>query len=114
MQSALSRRKEILDVLMRRRQDTVSNLAFEFHVSQRTIKRDICILSRDHAIETRQGYGGGIRVAEGYYADRHYLSDEQEYMLRSLIIGLSPKDQEIMREILRKFAKPRTDSFTVI
>ena len=60
MQSAMSRRQEILDVLMRRRQDTVSNLAFEFHVSKRTIKRDICILSRDYSIETKQGHGGGV------------------------------------------------------
>ena len=81
MQSALSRRQEILNVLMYRRQDTVSNLAFEFHVSKRTIRRDICILSREHSIETYQGNGGGIRVADGYYADRRYLNDEQEDIL---------------------------------
>lgn len=106
MQSALNRRQEILNVLMFRRQDTVSNLAFEFHVSKRTIRRDICILSRDHSIETQQGHGGGIRVADGYYADRRYLNDEQEDMLRSLIDSLSTKDQEIMQGILSKFAKP--------
>ena len=106
MQSALNRRQEILNVLMYRRQDTVSNLAFEFHVSKRTIRRDICILSRDHSIETQQGHGGGIRVADGYYADRRYLNDEQEDMLRSLIDSLSTKDQEIMQGILSKFAKP--------
>ena len=106
MQSAINRRQEILNVLMYRRQDTVSNLAFEFHVSKRTIRRDICILSRDHSIETQQGHGGGIRVADGYYADRRYLNDEQEDMLRSLIDSLSTKDQEIMRGILSKFAKP--------
>ena len=106
MQSALSRRQEILNVLMYRRQDTVANLAFEFHVSKRTIERDICILSREHSIETYQGHGGGIRVTDGYYIDRHYLNDEQEDMLRSLLDSLSDKDQEIMREILSKFAKP--------
>lgn len=107
MQSAISRRQEILDVLMRRRQDTVSNLAFEFHVSKRTIKRDICILSRDHFIETKQGRGGGIRVADGYYIDQHYLSVEQENMLRNLMNTLSPRDQKVMREILSEFSKPR-------
>ena len=109
MQSALSRRQEILNVLMYRRQDTVSNLAFEFHVSKRTIKRDICILSREHSIETYQGHGGGIRVADGYYADRRYLNDEQEDMLRNLLDGLSAEDKEIMRGILKKFAKPQRD-----
>lgn len=109
MQSALSRRQEILNVLMYRRQDTVSNLAYEFHVSKRTIKRDICILSRDHSIETCQGHGGGIRVTDGYYADRRYLNEEQEDMLRNLLDSLSNKDQDIMREILRKFAKPQSD-----
>ena len=107
MQSAISRRQEILNVLMRRRQDTVSNLAFEFHVSKRTIKRDICILSRDHSIETKQGHGGGIHVVDGYYISQHYLNDEQENMLRNLIVNLSPQEQEIMRSILSKFSKPR-------
>ena len=109
MQSAISRRQEILDVLMRRRQDTVSNLAFEFHVSKRTIKRDICILSRDYSIETKQGHGGGIRIIDNHYTLQHYLSVEQESMLRDLMDKLSPKDQEIMREILDKFSRPRTN-----
>lgn len=100
MQSAMGRRQEILKVLMSRRQDTVSNLAFEFHVSKRTIRRDICILSHYYSIETKPGHGGGIRVVDGYYIDRHYLSVEQENLLRSLIVGLCPKDQEVMLEIL--------------
>lgn len=110
MQSAISRRQEILNVLMRRRQDTVSNLAFEFRVSKRTIIRDICILSRDHAIEAKPGPGGGIRVTDGYYIDRHYLNAEQENLLRNLFVNLSPKDQEIMRGILIKFSKPQKNN----
>ena len=109
MQSAISRRQEILDAIMFRRKDTVSNLAIEFKVSERTIRRDICILSRDHAIEMKQGNGGGIRVIAGYYLDRPYLTDEQENMLRSLKDNLAPKDREIMREILSKFSRPRKD-----
>lgn len=109
MQDAISRRQEILDAIMLRRHDTVSNLAIEFKVCERTIRRDICILSRDYAIEMKQGNGGGIRVVDGYYLNRHYLNDVQEDLLRSLVTSLSPKDQEVMRGILSKFAKPRIE-----
>ena len=112
MQSAISRRQEILDAIMVRRYDTVSKLAIEFKVSERTIRRDICILSRDHAIEMKQGNGGGVRVMTGYYLDRPYFTTEQESMLRSLLAILSPDNQKIMREILSKFSKPRSDSTT--
>jgi len=107
MQSALSRRQEILNVLMYRRHDTVANLAYEFHVSGRTIKRDICMLSRDHPIETKKGRGGGIQVADGYYADRRYLTDEQENMLRRIYQFISPDDQKIMDVIFKTFVKPK-------
>lgn len=107
MQSALNRRQEILNILMIRRRDTIPNLAFEFNVSERTIKRDISILSHDHSIETKRGNGGGIRVAEGYYADRRYLNEEQENMLRKILPDLSSEDQIIMDEILKKFSKPK-------
>lgn len=107
MQSALSRRLEILNTLMIRRRETIQNLAFEFQVSERTIKRDICILSHDHSIETKRGNGGGIHVADGYYADRRYLNEEQENMLRKILPELSNTDQAIMNEILKKFSKPK-------
>ncbi len=48
--SSMERRMEILEVLCRRRSDTVENLANEFGVSKRTIKYDIASLGSDAGI----------------------------------------------------------------
>lgn len=102
MQSALDRRRQLLDMLMVRRQDTVKNLANEFQVSERTIRRDICILSHDFLICTVQGKGGGVRIPDGYYAGtlQPRLTKAQLEFLERLSYTLAPADRIIMREIL--------------
>lgn len=73
------RREAILNVLCKRRQDTIENLANEFGVSVRTIKYDIEELTLAHPIETVRGrYGGGVKVADGYYIGRKYLKPSQQ------------------------------------
>ena len=99
MMTANERRQEILNALSVRRQDTISNLAAEFQVSNRTIERDIVQLSCSAPIYTVQGNGGGIRVADGWYANKTYLNTQQEGLLVSLIFGLQPEQQKIMESI---------------
>ena len=41
MQSAVERRQAILEILCERRHEKIDNLAFEFEVERRTIRRDI-------------------------------------------------------------------------
>ena len=99
------RREAILNVLCKRRQDTVENLAHEFGVSVRTIKYDIEELTLAHPIETVRGrYGGGVKVAEGYYLGRKYLKPNQQELLKKLSEQLSGNDLEVMNSILRDFA----------
>ena len=43
---------------------------------------------------------------DGWYITRRYLNDDQESLLRSLIPGLQPDQQETMQRILSAFAKP--------
>ena len=63
----------------------MANLAAEFGVSVRTIKNDIDILSLSYPIETIRGrYGGGVRVADGYYLHKKYLKPEQQELLERL------------------------------
>lgn len=107
MMTANERRLEILNSLSVRRQDTISNLAAEFQVSNRTIERDIVQLSCSAPIYTVQGNGGGIRVADGWYANKTYLNAQQEGLLVSLMSGLQPEQQKIMESILASFAKPK-------
>lgn len=99
------RRDAIIDVLCKRRQDTVANLAHEFDVSVRTIKYDIEELTLAHPIETIRGrYGGGVRIADGYYAGRKYLKPNQKELLIKLSDKLSGDDLAVMKSILRDFA----------
>ena len=98
------RREAILNVLCKRRQDTVENLAHEFGVSVRTIKYDIEELTLAHPIETVRGRYGGVKVAEGYYLGRKYLKPSQQELLKKLSEQLSGNDLEVMNSILRDFA----------
>lgn len=99
------RRKAILSALCIRREDTVENLAAEFGVSRRTILYDIEELTTAHPIETIRGrYGGGVKIADGYYVGRKYLKPSQQELLRKLATGLSGKDKEIMDSIFADFA----------
>lgn len=71
------RRREIMNKLCLRRYDAVSNLAVEFGVSERTIRRDIDILSATEPIYTQPGrYSGGVYVVEGYYINNKYNNDK--------------------------------------
>lgn len=98
------RREALLKVLCRRRQDTIENLATEFSVSVRTIKYDIEELTLTHPIETIRGrYGGGVKVADGYYIGQKYLKPSQRELLLRLQDGLSEKDAEILNSILEDF-----------
>lgn len=99
------RREMLLNILCCRREETVANLAHELGVSRRTILYDIEALTLAHPIETVRGrYGGGVRVADGYYLGRKYLKPDQQELLRRLSEHLSGNDLTIMNSIRSDFA----------
>ena len=102
---AVERRHQILELLCQRRKDTMQNLAAELGVSERTIRRDVEILTRSYPLETVCGrYGGGVRVADWYHLDRQRMSPKQTALLRRLAADLRGEDLEVMEQILLKFA----------
>lgn len=101
MQSALDRRQELLDLLTLRGQDTVDNLACEFEVSRSTIKRDLCILSRYHPIDTCKGRGGGVRMLSRRRQTGNPLTSKQIEFLVRVKGSLSGDDKKMMSEIIR-------------
>ena len=107
VQSALERRQEILEVLCERRHETVENLATEFSVGERTIRRDIEYMSLSYPIYTTQGKGGGIYVDKDYRLGKKYLTDKQSEMLEELAKGLTGEKLAIMQSILKTFKEPR-------
>ena len=99
------RRQLILDLLCQRRRETTSNLAEELGVSERTIRRDVEMLTLRYPIETVCGrYGGGVRMADWYKQDRRRLTPRQTALLRRLAAGLQGEDLEDMKQILTQFA----------
>ena len=107
MQSALERRQQIKEYLSDMRTTTLAELTTEFGCSMSTIRRDLDILTESVPILTQQGGNGGIRVADGWYADRRYLNQAQEALLKALYPGLQPEQQKVMESILAAFAKPK-------
>ena len=102
---AVERRQQILELLCQRGKDTMQNLAAELGVSERTIRRDVEILTRSYPLETVCGrYGGGVRVADWYHLDRQRMSPKQTALLRRLAADLRGEDLEVMEQILLKFA----------
>ncbi len=99
------RRNEIMEVLCRRRHDTMQNLATEFGVSIRTIRNDIDILSLSYPLETIRGrYAGGVKVMDGFYMNHKYLKSEQHELLKRLSTSLTGSDFDVMNSILKDFA----------
>ena len=102
---AAERRQLILDLLCQRRRETISNLAEELGVNERTIRRDVEMLTLRYPIETVCGrYGGGVRVADWYQQGRQRLTPRQTALLRRLAAGLQGEDLEDMKQILTQFA----------
>lgn len=99
------RRQKLLEALCLRRRDTCDNLAYEFHVSNATIRRDIEVLMCSHPIETVRGrYGGCVKVADGYYLYRKTLTPKQTALLTKLQAQLEGDDLDILNSILLCFA----------
>ena len=101
---------EVGDLLYSRHRRTwifhgIHNLAFEFGVSARDNKKRYRRASLAYPIETVRGrYGGGVKVADGYYVGRNYLKPKQQELLKKLQSTLQGDDLEVMNSILRDFA----------
>lgn len=106
MQSTTDRRQAILEYLIDNRRTTRTDLADRFGVSTRTIERDILVLSCSYPIDTQQGGGGGIFIAEGYRLGRKYLTCDQLKLLEKLSANLSEEELVIMESIIKVFKYP--------
>ena len=109
------RRNEILKILCRRGYETAGNLAFEFGVSERTVRRDIEVLSRNNPIYTKSGgHSGGIYIIDGYTPDRMYMSDTEICVLKKLYTApqsefvLTADERKILESLILIYSKPKT------
>ena len=93
------RRNEIVKILCRRRYETIGNLANEFNVSYRTIRRDIDALSSYVPIYTQSGrYCGGVYMVDGYSMDNVYMNDDELGVLRK-IFDMATENRNLLNHI---------------
>lgn len=110
------RRNAILRTLCRRRHETIGNLAAEFEVSERTIRRDIEVLSYTEPVYTQSGrHAGGVYVVEGYQIGRIYMSEDEIAVLKKIRdisnsqkAGLLlPGEERTLERIINSYSKPK-------
>ncbi len=114
MTESEKRRNAIVEHLYFRRHDTIPNLAFEFHVSERTIQRDIQKISLREPIYTQTGRQGGVFMIEGY-PRRLYISYEETSVLQKFFQIAEQKqagewtkeDLKSFKNIILKYSKPK-------
>lgn len=106
--TASERRMQIIQLLCKRRQERIENLAFEFGVSIRTIKYDIEELSLSYPIYTVPGrHNGGVYIAEDYYLGKQYLSVEQLQAISSLLDKVDDDQRKVLESIITDFGKKK-------
>lgn len=112
------RRRMIMRVLCRRGHETIANLASEFGVSQRTIRRDIETLSLSEPVYTQQGRYGGVYVVSGHRIDQQYMTQLQTQTIEKVIRFAADKQQCVLQDgeiralmsLLETFAYPHTNA----
>ena len=104
--TATERREEIMNTLIHCRQTTQAGLAEEFGVSIRTISSDLLQLSLVYPIETVEGHGGGIRLADWFHPGRNVLAREQIAVLKEAAQLFEGEKKQILMSILTQFTAP--------
>ena len=105
----VERREEILKLLISRRKSTVPILMHEFHVSEKTIRRDIRALMLKYPLETFSGNGGGVQIPEWYAPNKNLLSKEEVTVLEELLQKAEESrrgngyQSRILKQILARF-----------
>ena len=81
---------QIVYILLKKGTVTAKELAEYFEVSQRTIYRDIDILSLAGVpVYTRKGKSGGISLLQDFVLDKSLLSDAEQNDILSALYGFA-------------------------
>lgn len=110
------RRQKIIKILYRRGHETISNLAQELGVSERTVLRDIYLLSEQEPIYTQTGrYSGGVYIMPEYYPSAFYFKDHELQTLHQIIVIVEEHCREDaensllkqFRDLIANYTKPK-------
>ncbi len=109
------RRSRIMKILRIRKYERIVNLASEFGVSTRTIRRDIEDLSLTEPIYTQCGrYAGGVYYIDAYHDDYILISRQEAKVLHTILERmkknnmLSKNETNIIASVEARFDKYKT------
>ncbi len=105
MQSTAERRMSLLEILCRRKKDSLISLASDLGVSVRTVRNDIQVLACTYPIYTVTGQQGGVFIERWFKFGMVYMTTEQIELLKRLNEGLSERDQKTMQSILDTYTR---------
>lgn len=106
---ANERREEIIRILRARKFEKMSNLAFEFGVDIRTIRRDITHLTISYPLVTKAGrYDSGV-YWEQWWQDPHanILSQHHKNALKIAVKAVDKETAKCLKEILEIYGTPK-------
>ena len=103
--TASERRNAILEILCMRRVEKINNLAFQFGVTEKTIRRDILTLSLEYPIYTAQGNGGGIYVDKNIRVGRSEKMTKKAETDYTIKVNGMPNYANIPKAVLEPIAK---------
>ncbi len=101
----MNRMLEIVYVLFEKKTVTAKELAEYFEVSQRTIYRDLEVLSAAGIpIYANKGKGGGIRLLDNYVIKKSMVSEKDQLEIISSLQGMKALNVPDVEPVLRKLA----------
>jgi len=101
----INRLLEIVYILLDKKKVTAKMLSECFEVSQRTIYRDIDVLSSAGIpVYTNKGKGGGISLLDNFVLNKSMLSDKEQVDILSSHHGLNALNISEVEPVLKKLA----------
>lgn len=107
--NAAERRNEMISILVVRRHITTKELADEFDVAVRTIKRDIQALSFAYPIYTKLGVAGGIFIGGHYNPHINSLTQKELKTLKEIYKDAEDRHKEVLAQILHKYGPDKLE-----
>ena len=112
--NATERRERLIRILTLRGRTTVRELAIGLEVSERTILRDVDILSTNQPISAIAGRGGGVYILDTYKDQIFYLPDLEIKLLKKILAEIdrcgsytpTTAERKLLQEMILLYQKP--------
>ena len=109
------RRRKLIYILSVKGLTTIKKLAEELEVSERTILRDINILSESYPIGTLTGKHGGAYLVDTYVLNRPCLSEQEIQLLEKIAFDievnncsrLTIEELGLLKKMITNYSKPK-------